>query len=129
MVASARASWIHVTNMRAVGACYDAPQWQQSSLARWLRAAGSDYELYSNKPAAIWNISHRSSKLLPESDDPTTLRALSERLHARPSAIVDFPGDFDGALAPGVVAASVGLRAVTRLDQAAVWTRDPAQPR
>jgi hypothetical protein len=129
MVASARASWTHVTSMRAVGACYDAPQWQQSSLARWLRGAGHDYELYSNKPAAIWNMSHRRSKLLPESDDPITLRALSERLRARPSAIIDFPGDFDGTLAPGVVAASVGLKAVRRLDQASVWTRDPAKPR
>jgi hypothetical protein len=129
MVASAHASWTHVTGMRAVGACYDAPQWQQSSLARWLRGAGNNYELYSNKPAAIWNISHRSSKLLPESDDPMTLRALSERLDARPSAIIDFPGDFDGTLAPGVVAATVGLQAVRRLDQASVWTRDPAKPR
>jgi hypothetical protein len=125
MVASARASWTHVSNMRAVGACYDAPQWQQSQLARWLRGAGNHYELYSNKPAAIWNMSHRSSKLLPESDDPNTLRALSQRLHARPSAIIDFPGDFDGTLAPGVVAASVGLQAVRRLDQASVWTCDP----
>jgi hypothetical protein len=126
MVASARASWIHVTNMRAVGACYDAPQWQESSLARWLRAAGNDYELYSNNPAAIWHMTHRSSKLLPETDvDPMTLRALSERLHARPSAIIDFRADFDGTLAPGVVPASVGLQAVKRLDQASVWTCDP----
>jgi hypothetical protein len=124
LIASARASWTHATNMRADGACYDAPAWQQSSLARWLRGAGNDYELYSNDPAAIWHICHRNSKLLPESEDPTTLRALSERLHARRSAIIDFPGAFEATLAPSFVAASVGLQAVSRLDRASVWTCD-----
>lgn len=93
-------------------------------LARWLRDEAGTYTLYSNDPTQIWHLAHRSSRLLPRSDDEATLQRFSEELARRPSAVVGFGSSLmDNMVLPARVAESSALRAPVRFDKAEIWLR------
>jgi hypothetical protein len=122
------ASWNAAHNvvvMQRDGACYDAPDWQDSAFARWLRSTGRRYALYSNNPAPLWHLDHRSSWLLPEpAADRATLAALLERLHTRaqPAAVLGFRAAFVATAQPKVLADRLGLSSEQCFEQVCVWT-------
>lgn len=98
------------------------PEAAAPQLARWLRDEGSAYTLYSNDPTRIWHLAHRSSRLLPRTDDEATLQRFSEELARRPSAVVGFRSALmDNIVLPASVAEHSALGAPARFDQASVW--------
>jgi hypothetical protein len=115
----------NVWSMLTAGACYDGPAWQGSAFARWLRGPGRHYALYSNDPAAVWHLDHRSSWLLPETADAPTLAVFAERVRARPSAVLGFASAFDPTADPRQLASLVGLFEQQASDLVTVWTTDP----
>lgn len=121
----AAASWNaghNVIAMQRSGALYDAPAWQDSEFAAWLRAEGRQYALYTNNPPVLWHLDHRSSWLLPETTESATLSALRERLYERPSAVLGFESAFAETADPHLLAAQLGLPHPQCFEQVCVWT-------
>jgi hypothetical protein len=121
----AAASWNaahNVSVMQRAGALYDGPAWQDTEFAGWLRSAGRRYDLYSNNPAVLWHLDHRSSRLLPEANDATTRTALRDRLTQRSSALLGFRDAFSSTADPRLLAAQLGLSSPRCFEQVCVWT-------
>jgi hypothetical protein len=103
---------------------YASPDWTGSSLGVWLRTEGMGYMLYSDNPAAVYSLAHRSSRLTPEDSDPATLAAFGAALAARPSAIIGFANPITTDIPrAGALAKGLRLRQALRSDDGSVWVR------
>jgi hypothetical protein len=118
-----------VTDVRRNGYGYENAAWQASALAGWLRTEGANRELYSNHPAAIWHVTHRSSRLLPRRSDPSAVQELAKALDRAPSAIVTFGNAFENTLDPRTVARELGLVSPRTFDRGTVWVHRVAGDR
>jgi hypothetical protein len=103
---------------------YASADWVGSNLAVWLRTEGTRYVLYSDNPAAVYSLAHRSSRLTPEVSDPKTVAAFGAALAVRPSAIIGFADPIATDIPrAGVLARRLRLREALRSDDGSVWVR------
>jgi hypothetical protein len=89
-VASARVTLRELRDLRLDGWGYASAKWIGSDLRKWLLTNGAHYELFSDNSPSLYSLTHRSSRSLPESIDPQTMRRLAEILRDRPSAVIAF---------------------------------------
>jgi hypothetical protein len=109
------------TLARGALAAHDADHTRLPRLADWLRNEGGAYALYTNDPTAIWHLAHCTSRILPRSADPATLRRFGEELARRPSAVLAFAYPLVDTVAPEELAARYALGAPARFDRASIW--------
>jgi hypothetical protein len=118
-----------VTDIRRDGYGHERAAWQASALAGWLRTEGANRELYSNHPAAIFHLTHRSSRLLPRRSDPSAVPKFAKALDRAPSAVVTFGNAFEDTLDPRTVASELGLAPPKAFDHGTVWVHRVAGDR
>jgi hypothetical protein len=128
-VASARVTLRELRDLRVDGWGYASAQWIGSDLGKWLLTDGARYELFSDNPPSLYSLTHRSSRSLPESIDPQTVRRLAEILRDRPSAVIAFQ---EPDAAPGArgedFARRLMLQQVFRAADGTVFVLPSAQP-
>lgn len=113
-----------IRDARAHGLDYETEAWQQSPVAAWLRGPGMARTLYTTDPAAIWFITGRPSRLLPDTLDADSVRAFQARFAATPSALLDFDVPFSVMAPADSVVAALALTPVARFDHGTVWVKD-----
>jgi hypothetical protein len=128
-VASANVTLRELSDLRADGWGYASAEWIGSDLRKWLLASGARYELFSDNPPSLYSLTHRSSRSLPESIDPQTLRRLAEILRDRPSAVIAFQEPDAAPRARGEdFARRLMLQQVFRAADGTVFVLPSAQP-
>lgn len=111
---------IHRT--RVGGVEYETAEWQESSLAAWLRGPGQGMALFTNDPAGIWFTAGRPSRLLPHRGAPDSVSAFQARFAAQPSALVAFEETFSLESVPAdSLAAALHLKPVATFSRGVVW--------
>jgi hypothetical protein len=103
------------------GYAFEAPRWQRSALATWLRDDSAALTLYTNNPAALWLIARRRSRFLPMLDEGDVGARFERTFRQRPSALVIFPHALDDTVEPEPLAARLGLGAARGFDRGRVW--------
>ena len=98
-IGSAFVTFRELQDLGVNGWGYASADWIGSDLRKWLLTNGSHYELFSDNPPALYSLTHRSSRSLPESTDAETVRGLAAILGARPSAVIAFQ---EPDAAPGI---------------------------
>ena len=119
-----RADAAAIGAQREEGYGYEAPDWQASDFARWLRSeeGGKRYQLFTNDPAAAYFLTGRPARLLPDGLDAQTVRAFADVIRARHGAVLGFESYFDPVAPPESLAARLGLREAIRFDYGVAWT-------
>ncbi len=111
---------IHRT--RIGGVDYETAEWQESTVAAWLRGPGQGMALFTNDPAGIWFTAGRPSRLLPQSGAPDSVRAFHARFSAQPSALVVFEKTFAlESVEADSLAADLHLIPVATFKHGVVW--------
>lgn len=102
---------------------YEAPDWQASDFARWLRSEGGGkrFQFFTNDPAAVFFLTGRPARLLPDGLDAETVRAFADVIRARHGAVLGFESAFDPVAPPESLAARLGLREAIRFDYGVAW--------
>lgn len=110
-----------VRTLRAEGYGYEGADWQKTDFAQWLRTTGAKYEIYSNDPAAIYFLTGRPSRMLPETLAPDSALRLRAVFDKHPSLLVGFQDDYRQSAAPAVLAHAFGLWKLQQFDYGTVW--------
>jgi hypothetical protein len=97
------------------------PNSPRARLTRWLQTEGSHYTLYSDDPTVIWNLAHRSSRLLPRAADPSTLRSFAAALAQKPSAVLGLQYRLMETVAASELADRLAFRPLARFGKVSVW--------
>jgi hypothetical protein len=118
-----RADAAAVRAFRDEGFGYEAPDWQDSDFAVWLRSpeGGQRYQFFTNDPAAAYFLTDRPARLLPAGLDPQVVRAFAAVVRARHGAVLGFESYFDEVAPPESLALRLGLREAIRFDYGAAW--------
>ncbi len=118
-----RADAAAVRALRDEGYGYEAPDWQDSDFAFWLRSpqGGQRYQLFTNDPAAAYFLTGRPARLLPASLDAETVHTFATVMKARHGAVLGFESYFDDVAPPESLAVRLGLREAIRFDYGAAW--------
>jgi len=127
-----RADAAAIGAQREEGYGYETPDWQASDFAGWLRSeqGGGRYQLFTNDPAAVYFLTGRPARVLPEALDSQTVRAFAHVMRARHGALLGFESYFDPVAPPDSLAARLGLREAIRFDYGVAWIpADSAQRR
>ncbi len=96
--------------------------WKESETLAWLKREGAGYALYGNHPVPIYYYLHRSSRDLPSTLAPDSLRRFAARFAAAPAALVVFGDTTWRSAVPGdLLASRLNLRAAVRLHDGTVW--------
>ena len=110
-----------VRTLRTDGYGYEGGDWQRTDFAQWLRTRGARYEIYSNDPAAIYFLTGRPSRMLPETLAPDSVARFRSAFDRRPALLVGFQDDYRQSAAPAVLARRYGLRALQTFDYGTAW--------
>jgi hypothetical protein len=118
-----RADAAAVRALRDEGYGYEAPDWQGSDFAFWLRSpqGGQRYQLFTNDPAAAYFLTGRPARLLPASLDAETVHTFATVVKAWHGAVLGFESYFDDVAPPESLAVRLGLREAIRFDYGAAW--------
>lgn len=115
-----------VRDLRTEGYGYEGADWQETDFAAWLRSGARGFEIFTNDPAAIYFLTGRPSRMLPETAAPDSLRAFTATFFRRPALLVGFTDAYRESPPPDSLARRLGLRAVQSFDYGAAWRRDTA---
>ena len=110
-----------VRTLRAEGYGYEGTDWQKTDFARWLRTVGAKYEIYSNDPAAIYFLTGRPARMLPETLAPDSVARFRAVFDRHPSLLVGFQDDYRESAAPAVLARDYGLWKLQEFDYGTAW--------
>ena len=110
-----------VRMLRTDGYGYEGVDWQRTDFARWLRTFGARYEIYSNDPAAIYFLTGRPSRMLPETLAPDSVARFRSVFDRRPALLVGFQDDYRESASPPVLARRFGLWKLQEFDYGAAW--------
>ncbi|MEO7086040.1 MAG: hypothetical protein ABI442_08200 [Gemmatimonadaceae bacterium] len=124
---SAAASTTDAIFATTEGSDFANTQWRDSETIAWTREHATDLPVYSNWPAALYFHDHRASWMLPETDDPKTLKAFVDTLTARHAFVVAFDAESPDGPTPEQIAQRVGLRVMIRLKDGTIY-RPPYAP-
>ena len=121
-VGSASVALRELQDLAVDGWGYASADWIGSDLAKWLLSDGVRYELFSDNAPAVYSLTHRASRSLPESTDAETVRRLAAILGARPSAVIAFQEpDAPAGVRGGDFARLLKLRGILRAPEGAVY--------
>lgn len=110
-----------VRTLRREGYGYEGEDWQKTDFAQWLRTFGARYEIYSNDPAAVYFLTGRPSRMLPETLAPDSVARFKDVFNKHPSLLVGFQDDYRRSAAPAVLARDYGLWKLKDFDYGAAW--------
>jgi len=110
-----------VRTLRTDGYGYEGVDWQRTDFAQWLRTRGASYEIYSNDPAAIYFLTGRPSRMLPETLAPDSVTRFRSVFDRRPALLVGFQDDYRESASPPVLARRFGLWKLQEFDYGAAW--------
>ena len=110
-----------VRSLRTDGYGYEGADWQKTDFAQWLRTVGSKYDIYSNDPAAIYFLTGRPSRMLPETLAPDSVARFRAVFDKHPSLLVGFQDDYRQSASPAVLARQYGLWKLKDFDYATAW--------
>lgn len=89
-VASARVTLGELRELTDDGWGYASADWIASDLGKWLAADHGRHALFSDNPPALYSMTHRPSRSLPETTDAPTVARFREVLSRTPSLVVAF---------------------------------------
>jgi hypothetical protein len=119
--ASAWATVRAVSDATDGGWGYSSDEWRGSALGEWLRANARGSPIYSNNPPAVYFLTHRPSRDIPDSLDPDSVGAFGRVLHEGGGVLVRFPYDFVPGAAPDSIAVRLALQQLAAFPEGAVW--------
>jgi hypothetical protein len=120
----AASGWATVSAVRDAtdgGWGYASDEWRGSRLGAWLRANARHRPIYSNNPPAVYFLTHRPSRDVPDRLDPDSVGAFGRVLASRGGLLVRFPDDFEPVAAPDSIAARLALPRLAALPEGAAW--------
>ncbi|HYK09614.1 MAG TPA: hypothetical protein VEV39_02320 [Gemmatimonadales bacterium] len=110
-----------VRSLRTDGYGYEGADWQKTDFAQWLRTVGSKYDIYSNDPAAIYFLTGRPSRMLPETLAPDSVARFRAVFDKHPSLLVGFQDDYRQSASPAVLAREYELWKLKDFDYGTAW--------
>ena len=100
---------------------YSSDEWRGSALGEWLRTNARGAPIYSNNPPAVYFLTHRPSRDVPDSLDPDSIRAFGRVLVEQGGVLVRFPYDLEPVAAPDSIAVRLALPRLAAFPEGAVW--------
>jgi hypothetical protein len=100
---------------------YASDEWRGSAVGQWLRVNAQRRPIYSNNPPAVYFLTDRPSRDLPERLDPDSVRAFGRLLAERGGVLARFPYDFETVAAPDSLARRLALPLLAAFPEGAVW--------
>jgi hypothetical protein len=110
-----------VRTLRSDGYGYEGADWQKTDFAQWLRTVGAKYDIYSNDPAAVYFLTGRPSRMLPETLAPDSVLRFRAVFEKHPSLLVGFQDDYRQSATPAVLARQYGLWKLKEFDYGTAW--------
>jgi len=89
---------------------YEAADWQESDVARWLRQRGPGTQFFTNDPAAVYFLTGRPARLVVPSLDSSLVGPFADTLEVRHGVLLGFEADFDEVAPVDSLAARLGWR-------------------
>ncbi len=126
--ASGWATVLAVEDARDGGWGYASDEWRASPAARWLRTEARGAAIFSNDPAAVYAMTGRPSRGLPDSLDADSVAAFGRVLADHHAILVRFSAARGEGVSPDSLAGRLRLREVARLADGVAWAAAVPRP-